>query len=65
MTVSCRRSAASEAGVIGVEVVGDAGAGPASAATAFSRRLRCPRDTPIFSKSLSVRSLRTSASMSF
>ena len=36
-----------------------------SAATAFGRRLRCPKDTPIFSGSASVRSLRTSASMSF
>ena len=43
ITVSWRRSAASEAGGTGVEVVEDAGEGPASAATAFIRRLRCPR----------------------
>ena len=65
MTVSWRRSAASATGVIGVVAAGGAAAGPASAATAFSRRLRCPKDTPIFSRSPSVRSLRTSASMSF
>ena len=67
ITVSCRRSAASVRRLTGQR-------GPSASAAvsveprlaiALRRRLRCPKDTPNFSRSPSVSSGRTSASMSF
>ena len=66
MIVIGRRSAASVDGDGGAGLVGFAtGSVPSRLAIAFSRRLRCPRVRPSFSRSASVRSPSTSASMSF
>ena len=59
MTGSWHATPAASAGPpggTGAAAAGGAGAGPAaSAAAAFSRRLRCPNDTPIFFSEVAVR----------
>ena len=65
MTVSWRRSATSAAAAGQGRRARAAAAASSSAAIAFSKRLRCPKDTPIFSRSPSVSSVNTSVSMSF